>query len=128
MIQEEQANKQSLVDSLAPLLADVVTASSSDDPLKEQLEGNNEELRKRCQQLISAVEDRYEALTDALRLAEKYKEDKAKVEQWMADTNAKLDTMGPPPSNPKEAEKELNKIKVSLYTASYDVHHMMCIT
>ena len=114
MIQEEQANKQSLVDSLAPLLADVVTGSSSDDPLKEQLEGSNEELRKRWQQLINAVEDRQEALTDALRLAEKYEEDKTKVEQWMADTNAKLDAMGPPPSNPKEAEKELDKIKVSI--------------
>ena len=59
------------------------------------------------------MEDKQEALADALRLAEKYRDNKTKVDQWMEDVNAKLDTLGPPPSNPKEAEKALNKIKVS---------------
>ena len=115
MIQEEQASKQPLLDSLAPLLAAVVSASSSDNPLKQQFEENNEELRKRWHRLANLMEDKQEALTDALRLAEKYEEDKTKVEQWMTEANGKLDTMGPPPSNPKEAEKELNKIKVSIH-------------
>ena len=115
MIQEEQASKQPLLDSITPLLADVVSASSNDHPLKQQFEENNEELRKRWQQLDNLLEDKQEALTDALRLAEKYKDDKTRVEQWMTETNSKLDTLGPPPSNPKDAEKELNKIKVSIY-------------
>ena len=115
MIQEEQTNKQSLLDTLEPLLTDVIAGSSSDNPLKQQHEENNEDVRKRWQQLTKLLEDKQETLTEALRLAEKYKEDKAKVDQWMMETNAKLDTIGPPPSNPKEAEKELNKIKVSRY-------------
>lgn len=113
MIQEEQASKQSLLNSLEPLLSDVVSGSSTDHPLKPQLEKDNDELRKKWQQLANVLEDRQEAMAEALRLAEKYEEDKAKVEQWMTEANAKLDTLGPPPSNPKEVEKELNKIKVS---------------
>ena len=99
----------------------MVLASSNDNPLKQQHEEDNEELRKRWQQLVNLLEDKQEALTDALRLAEKYKEDKAKVDQWVTETNGKLDTMGPPPSNPKEAEKELNKIKVCEYILQYIV-------
>ena len=113
MMQEEQTNKQSSLDALDPLLNDVVSGSSSDNPLKQQLEDNNEDVRKRWQQLAKLLEDKQDALTEAVQLAEKYKEDKTKVDQWMMETNAKLDTMGPPPSNPMEAEKELNKIKVS---------------
>lgn len=95
------------------MLADVVSSSSTDNPLKQQLEDNNEVLKKRWQQLANQLEDKQETLADALRLAEKYEEDKAQVKQWMTAANAKLDTLGPPPSNPKEAEKELNEIKVS---------------
>ena len=102
------------MDSVDTLLGDVATNSSRDNPLKQQLEEDNEDLRRRWLQLANQLEDKQEALEDALRLAEKYKDDRAAVDQWMKDTNDKLDALGPPPSNPKEAEKELNNIKVSL--------------
>ena len=115
MIEEEQASKKSSLDSLDPLLADVVSGSSTDNPLKQQLEEKNEDVKKRWQQLANTIEDKQEALTEVLRLAEKYKEDKSKVKQWMKEANSKLNELGPPPSNPQEAEKELNKIKVNTY-------------
>ena len=120
MIEEEQTAKKSSLDSLDPLLADVVSGSSTDNPLKQKLEEKNEDVKKRWQQLANTLEDKQEALTEALRLAEKYKEDKSKVEQWMKEDNTKLDELGPPPSNPQEAEKELNKIKVSTITHDID--------
>lgn len=122
MIQEEQASKQPSLDSIEPLLSDVVSNSSSDNPLKQQLQEKNDDIRKRWQQLSNQLEDKQEALAEALRLAERYKEDNTKVNQWMTETNAKLDTMGPPPSNPTEAEKELNKIKVSRYCTICNDH------
>ena len=102
MIEEEQTTKKSSLNSLDPLLADVVSSSSTDNPLKQQLEEKNEDVKKRWQQLANTLEDKQE-------------EDKSKVEQWMKEANTKLDELGPPPSNPQEAEKELNKIKVSIY-------------
>ena len=93
-----------MLDNLEPLLSDVVAGSSTDHPLRQQLEENNDEVRKRWLQLANLLEDKQDVLADALQLAEKYKEDKAKVEQWMTEANVKLDTMGPPPSNPKEVE------------------------
>ena len=113
MIEEEQTAKKSSLDSLDQLLADVVSGSSTDNPLKQQLEEKNEDIKKRWQQLVNTLEIKQEVLIEALRLAEKYEENKTKIEQWMKEANTKLDELGPPPSNPQEAEKELNKIKVS---------------
>ncbi|XP_065889965.1 microtubule-actin cross-linking factor 1-like isoform X3 [Dysidea avara] len=130
LIEEEQTTKKSSLDSLDPLLVDVVSGSSTDNPLKQQLEEKNEDVKKRWQQLANTLEDKQEALTEALRLAEKYKEDKSKVEQWMKEANTKLDELGPPPSNPQEAEKELNKIKVMKdeYEEMWPTHTTCCDT
>lgn len=114
-MQEEQTKKELLLDNLHSLLADVVSDSSDENPLKHKLQGDIEDLKKRWQQLANKLKSKHDNLTDALQVAESYKMDKAKIERWMMETNTKLDAMGPLPSNPNEAEQEFNKIKVSIF-------------
>ena len=112
MIEEEQTAKKSSLDSLDQLLADVVSGSSTDNPLKQRLEEKNENIKKRWLQLVNTLENKQKTLTEVLHLAQKYREDISKVKQWMKEANTKLYELGPSP-NPKEVEKSLSKLKVS---------------
>lgn len=112
-MQEEQSSKQFALDDLESLLTHVVSGSSDDNPVKQQLERDNENLKKRWQQLANALKGKQEDLTDALQLAEKHEELKAKIEQWMMETNNVLQKVRSPSSNPKAVEEEHSKIKVS---------------
>lgn len=114
-MQEEHTSKQLTLDNVESLLTDIVSDSSADNPFKQQLEENNEHLKKRWQKLTNALKSKQEGLTDALQLAEKYEECKAEMEQWMMEASVKLEQMGSPPSNPEVTEQEYNKIKVSRY-------------
>lgn len=114
-MQEEQTSKKLTLDDLESLLTDVVSGGSADNPFKQKLEEDNESIKGRWQQLANTLKKKQEDLTDALQLAEKYEEHKRKIEQWMMETNVKLESMGPPPSNPKVVEQECSKIKVSRY-------------
>lgn len=112
-MQEEQTSQQLLLNNLQSLLTDVVSGSSADNPFKQQLEENNEHLKNRWQKLTNKLKSNQEELTDALQLVEKYENLKAKIEQWIMETLAKLDNMGPSLCDPKQAEQNLNEIKVS---------------
>lgn len=112
-MQEEQTTKHSTLDNLETLLTDVTSGISTDNLFRQQLEEENEDLKKRWQELDKILEDKHKALTDALKPANLYDEHKTKFEQWIMKTNDKLDKMESPRSDPKEAEKELSTIKVS---------------
>ena len=113
MIEEEQTAKKSSLDSLDQLLADVVSGSSTDSPLKQQLEEKNEDIKKRWQQLVNTLEIKQEVLIEALRLAEKYEENKTKIEQWMKEANTKMYEIVP--FNLQRRRKELEKMMVIMY-------------
>ena len=114
MMQEEQSSKQLALDDLESLLTHVVSGSSAaDNPFKQQLERDSENLKRRWQQLADALKGKEEDLTDALQLAEKHEEHKAKFEQWMMESNVMLQKVSSPSSNPKAVEEEYSKIKVS---------------
>ena len=79
---------------------DVESDNSTDNPLNQQLE-KNEDVKKRWQQLAQRLGEKQETLTEAIRLAEKHKEDKSKIEQGMNMATMTLDELEPQLSNPQ---------------------------
>ena len=104
-----------MLDNLETSLTDVVSESgvSADNPFKQQLVKDTENLKTRWQQFTITLENKQKDFTDTLEVAEKYEEAKEKVEKWMMDTNAELDKIVTLPLDPQQTEQLLNKIKVS---------------
>ena len=113
MIQEEQSCKQLALDDLELLLTHVISGSSIDNPFRQQLERDIDNLKKRWQQLATALKSKQEDFADAVKLVKQHEELKAKIENWMMETNIKLQKISSPPSNPRAAEEEYSRIKVS---------------
>lgn len=112
-MQEGQSCKQLALDDLELLLPHVLSGSSIDNPFRQQLERDNDNLKKRWKQLATSLKSKEEDFADVVKLAEKHEELKAKIENWMMETNVKLQEISPPPSNSRAAEEEYSRIKVS---------------
>ena len=99
-------------DKLAPLLSTLTSHLPSENPDREGLQNQFDELTSRWSDLTDHLGQCQSNLDSTLALAKNYEGAADKLLPWVPDTLNRLENLGPPPAEPEAVEKLKSEIEV----------------
>ena len=99
-------------DKLAPLLSTLTSHLPTENPDREGLQNQFDELTSRWSELTDHLGQCQSNLDSTLALAKNYEGAADKLLPWVPDTLNRLENLGPPPTEPEAVEKLKSEIEV----------------
>ena len=118
---EQLEAKSAEKDTLVNLLVDLVAQLPTESEEREDLQSQVEELNKRWSALSEGLSQHESNLEAAFMLAKGHEGAMAKLLPWVPETTERLENLGPPPSEPELVEKLKTEIEVIIVLLLYHV-------